>query len=267
MPHLAADPPPFRVLAAAVGRDATERLPLLLCCDHASRAVPPRYGDLGLGPADLARHIAWDIGAAALTMKLSAALGVAAVLSGVSRLIVDCNRDPADPTAIPEISDGTLIPGNRDLAAGEIAARIARYHTPYHHEIRARLDKIAARAAAPTLIAVHSFTPALAEDGRARPWHVGVLWDRDPRLAAPLLDLFRAEAGLVVGDNEPYSAKGNSGYTLRRHGAANGFPHVLIEIRQDLIATPAGVAQWSARLAGVFARLFAIAGPFGRQRF
>ena len=266
MPHLAADPPPFRVLAAAE-RDAAERLPLSLCCDHASRAMPPRYGDLGLAAADLARHIAWDIGAAALTTRLSAALGVAAVFSGVSRLVVDCNRDPADPPAIPEISDGTLIPGNRGLAAGEIAARIARYHTPYHREIAARLAAVAARAPAPALIAVHSFTPALAEDGRARPWHVGVLWDRDPRLAAPLLDLFRAEAGLAVGDNEPYSAKGNSGYTLRRHGAANGFPHVLIEIRQDLIATSEGVAEWSARLAGVFAKLFAIAGPFERRRF
>jgi predicted N-formylglutamate amidohydrolase len=265
-PQVTADPPPFRVLEPAAA-NAARGLQLVLCCDHASPTVPPRYGDLGLKPGELARHIAWDIGSAAVTGKISAALDVPAVLSGVSRLVIDCNRDPADPTAIPAVSDGTAVPGNQDLAAAEIAVRVARYHTPYHQAIAACLGERGERAIAPALIAIHSFTPALAEDGTPRPWHVGVLWDRDARLAAPLLAHFRAERGLVVGDNEPYSAKGNSGYTLRRHGATAGFPHVLIEIRQDLIAAPAGVAEWAGRLARAFTEALAAHGPFNRESF
>lgn len=262
-PQVTADPLPVRILDPAAA-DAASRVPLVFCCDHASPAVPPRYRDLGLKPDEFARHIAWDIGAAAVTEQLSAALGVPAVFSGVSRLVIDCNRDPTDPTAIPAVSDGTAIPGNQHLRAAEIAARIARYHTPYHQAIAAYLRERSNGAVAPALIAIHSFTPALADDGKPRPWHVGVLWDRDPRLAKPLLALFRAEGGLVVGDNEPYSAQGNSGYTLRRHGAAAGFPHVLIEIRQDLLAAPGGPAEWAARLARVFIEVLAAHGPFSR---
>jgi predicted N-formylglutamate amidohydrolase len=225
---------------------------VLLVCDHASNAVPARCAGLGLSADALGRHIGWDIGAAAVTRQLADALAAPAVLAGYSRLVIDCNRDPADPTSIPETSDGVVVPGNCGLAPEERAARQDAIFAPYHAAIEAA---IAACAAPPALVAVHSFTPVMG--GKARPWHVGILWDEDPRLPVPLLAALRADPALVVGDNEPYSAREPQGYTVRHHAVRRGLPHVAIELRQDLVGTDAGAASWAARLAAALAPLLA----------
>lgn len=253
-----ADPAAWRLLEGS-------RRDLLLTCDHASRALPEGYGTLGIGEAELARHIGWDIGAAALTEALVRKLDAPAVLSGYSRLLVDCNRAPDDPTLVCELSDGTVIAGNRGLTADEIKRRIERYHTPYHDAIAGRLAALRRSVEAPAVVSIHSFTPSMR--GRARPWHCGILWDKDPRLAVPLLTKLGAEPGLEVGDNQPYSGKSHVGYTMARHGASAGLPHVLIEVRQDEIDRPDGVARWADRLARVLAEIVAEAAPFRVERY
>ena len=227
---------------------ARGRTPLLLLCDHASNALPPGTGDLGLDGARLATHIAWDIGAARVTMELAGAFGAAAVLGRWSRLLIDLNRGPDDPTLVMKLSDGSIIPGNRDVDEAEIARRIAAFHAPYHEEVARQAARIAGLAT-PVLVSVHSFTPSWK--GRARPWQVGVLYDRDTRLAAPLMAALRAE-GLTVGDNEPYSGA-LEGDTLNRHGTRMWRPHVLIEIRQDLLEDGAAAAAFARRLTPVLA--------------
>lgn len=241
------------------------RRDLLLTCDHASRALPEGYGTLGISEAELARHIGWDIGAAALTEALVTKLDAPAVLSGYSRLLVDCNRAPDDPTLVCELSDGAVIAGNRGLTAEEITQRIGRYHTPYHEAIAERLTMMRQSIEAPAVVSIHSFTPSMR--GRSRPWHCGILWDKDPRLAVPLMAKLGAEAGLIVGDNQPYSGKSHVGYTMGRHGASAGLPHVLIEIRQDEIEQPAGVARWADRLARALSEILAEAAPFKVERY
>ena len=239
--------------------------PLLLVCDHASKALPPAYGTLGISEAELSRHIGWDIGAAALTRRLAADLKTPALLAPWSRLLIDLNRAADDPTLICMVSDGTVIPANRGVSDEERARRVAQLHRPYHACIAAEMDRLQRSVAAPALVNIHSFTPVMK--GRARPWHVGVLWNLDGRLARPLLDLLNAEGDLVVGDNEPYSGRSNVGFTMREHGARRGVPHILIEVRQDLIADDAGVAAWAARLGRILARIVAEHGPFAVQHF
>lgn len=250
---------------AACRRLEGGRQDLLLTCDHASRALPDGYGTLGIGEAALARHIGWDIGAAALTEALVKRLDAPAVLSGFSRLLVDCNRAPDDPTLICELSDGTVIGGNRGLAAEEVVRRIERFHAPYHQAIARQIEGMRQSVEAPAIVSIHSFTPTMR--GRVRPWHCGILWDKDPRLAVPLMAKLGAEPGLEVGDNQPYSGKSHVGYTMGRHGATAGLPHVLIEIRQDEIDQAAGVARWAERLARVLAEIMAEAAPFRVERY
>jgi len=235
------DPPPVTVL----NPDAPA--PLLLLCDHAGRAVPRRLGDLGLPASEFARHIAWVIGAADLTRRLCERFDATGILSGYSRLVIDCNREPDDPTSIPEISEATAIPGNRRLDAADRARRQAEIFTPYHAAVVAALAGYRARGIAPCIVSIHSFTPVFM--GVARPWHIGILWDRDDRLPAPLLRLLGALPGVCVGDNEPYTGRDRHGYSIAAHGAGPGLPHVLIEVRQDLIADPAGVTRWAGILA------------------
>lgn len=220
---------------------------LLLLCDHAANAIPPDLGDLGVPEADRARHIAWDVGARGVTLALSDAFEAPAVLAGFSRLVIDPNRGEDDPTLVMQIYDGTVIPGNRGVDAAETARRLAACHRPYHEAIGAQIDRALALGVEPRLISIHSYTPQLR--GRApRPWHVGVLWDRDDRIAAPLLARLREEDELVVGDNEPYSGR-LPGDTLWRHGTGRGLPHALIEVRNDLIADAEGQQAWGALLA------------------
>jgi predicted N-formylglutamate amidohydrolase len=221
------------------------RAPLLFLCDHASGALPPAYGDLGLEPGLFATHIARDIGAAAVTRAWAAHFVASTVLAAWSRLLIDLNRGEDDPTLVMKLSDGSIIPGNRDVDAAEIARRIAAFHVPYHAAIAGEI----ARLGRPTLVSVHSFTPVWK--GAARPWEVGVLWDRDDRLAAPLMRILRA-AGFRVGDNEPYSGALEND-TLNRHGTRAGLPHVLIEIRQDMIAEDRMAKAFAERLAPLLA--------------
>jgi predicted N-formylglutamate amidohydrolase len=254
------DPPPFEI----VGADRPA--PVLLICDHASRAVPARLDRLGLEGAVLMRHIGWDIGAAAVTRRLAERLDAPALLAGYSRLVIDCNRSLEDPTAMPEVSDGVVVPGNQRLTAAARAERVAACFDPYHRAIAAQLADFAARGLAPLVFSVHSFTPVM--NGRARPWHVGVLWDKDPRVAVPLIAaLAAADPRRVVGDNEPYSAREPAGYTIRTHAEAAGLPHAAVEIRQDLIGTPDGTAAWGDALAEALAPILARTEIFAVQHF
>ncbi len=213
---------------------------VLILCDHASNAVPPDI-DLGIDPALLDKHIAVDLGAAALSEALAAALDAPALLATVSRLVIDLNREPDSPGLVPQLSDGHAIPAN---AAADRAARIARFHAPYHAAIAAHI-----RARRPRLlVAVHSFTPRLElHDGADRPWEIGVLYNRDARAARIGIDLLR-RAGVVTGDNQPYSGRLLNA-TMNRHGEANGIPYLGLEIRNDLIADRAGVERWAKSCA------------------
>ena len=223
---------------------------VLLLCDHASRDLPPEFGTLGLPPSEFDRHIAYDIGAAKLTRALAASFSAPAVLGKWSRLLVDLNRGADDPTVMMRLSDGRIVPGNRDIDRTGIADRIARFHAPYHDAIEARIAAAHAAGITPTLLSMHSFTPVWR--GWKRPWHIGVLWGEDGRVARPLMERLSREPDVVFGDNEPYIGVLEND-TLYRHAQMKGLPHVLIEMRQDLIDTDDGVAKWAARLTIILA--------------
>jgi predicted N-formylglutamate amidohydrolase len=218
---------------------------LILLCDHAGNAIPPEYGTLGLPPEQLKRHIAYDIGADRVTRSLAAALGVPALLTRYSRLLIDPNRGADDPTLIMRLSDGAVIPGNRRLDEAERERRTRLYYAPYHRAIASVIDRCLASGTPPMLLSIHSFTESWK--ATPRPWHVGVLWDRDLRLAKPLLDGFYAEGDLIVGDNEPYSGQ-LEGDCLWQHATLRGLANALIEIRQDLIRDADGQESWAQRL-------------------
>lgn len=209
--------------------------PVLLICDHASNAVPVALHGLGLVERDLHRHIAYDIGAAEVTRLLAARFDAPAVLAGYSRLVIDPNRQLGHEDSIVQVSDGTVIPGNADLTPEDIRDRTEACFWPYHRRIGSGLAGFAMRGVRPAVIAVHGFTPVYG--GVQRPWHIGILWDEDGRIAIPLMDALRAHDGLVVGDNEPYSGRQQYGYSMDVHAAETGLPHVLIELREDLVAT------------------------------
>jgi predicted N-formylglutamate amidohydrolase len=218
-----------------------------LTCDHGGRAFPRRLGRLGLAEADSFRHIAWDIGIAEVGRRLSAALDAALIVQTYSRLVIDCNRDPSVPSSIPEVSEDTEIPGNHNLSEAERTARREAIFRPYHDRIADALDRRQAQGRASVLVALHSFTPVFL--GVSRPWEIGVLFNRDERLARPLIELLRADGDLVMGENEPYRVTDLTDYTVPVHGERRGLPHVEIEIRQDLIPEPAGQTAWAGRLA------------------
>jgi predicted N-formylglutamate amidohydrolase len=231
--------------------------PLLFVCDHASNALPKSYGTLGLEPGDFAAHIASDIGAATATRTLARAFGAPAVLAKWSRLLIDLNRGPDDPTLVMKLSDGRIIPGNRDADAKEIAHRVNMFHAPYHAAIEDLIARSQAAGHVAVVISMHSFTPVWKHF--KRPWDVGVLWDRDARLAKPLMASF-ADAGFVVGDNEPYSGELEND-CMYQHGTMHGLPHVLIEMRQDLVATPQAAEAFALRLKSAVAQALADMGP------
>jgi predicted N-formylglutamate amidohydrolase len=226
-----------------------------LTCDHGGRAIPRRLGRLGLAEPDTMRHIAWDIGIAEVGRLLSPLLDAALIVQTYSRLVIDCNRDPEVPSSIPELSEDTEIPGNRRLTTDGRNARVQAVFRPYHDRIAATLDLRQAEGRASVLVALHSFTPVFR--GVSRPWHVGVLFNRDARLAHPLLGQLRAEGDLTVGENEPYRVTDLSDYTVPVHGERRGLPYLEIEIRQDLITEPAGQAAWAERLARLLPAAYA----------
>jgi len=218
---------------------------LLLIADHASNHVPPDI-DLGIPPELLSQHVAIDIGVAPLGRVLCAALGMPGILGGVSRLVADLNREEDRPTLIPLRSDGHEIPGNMLLDEAGRAGRVDRFWRPYHARIA---DQIVAQRPR-MLISLHSFTPQLREDpAQARPWHIGVLYNEDERAARIAIPLLEG-AGIVTGDNLPYSGKALNA-TMNLHGEANGIPYLGLEVRQDLIETNEGVRRWAEMLAPV----------------
>ncbi|QIE56993.1 N-formylglutamate amidohydrolase [Pikeienuella piscinae] len=234
---------PFEIVGAA--RDPS----WIVLCDHASNRVPPEVagGDLGLPPEDMARHIAYDVGARGVAVALADALGAPMVASRFSRLVIDPNRGEDDPTLLMKLYDGSIIPGNREADAAERERRLALYHRPYHDALDRLIGAAVANGVAPRLLSVHSFTPQLR--GRPkRPWKIGLLWDRDDRIFRPLYERLLEEPGLTTGDNEPYSGH-LQGDTMWRHGTARGLAHVLIEVRNDLIRTEAEQARWGRDLA------------------
>lgn len=242
------EPVPFRVMNPA------SKAPLLLVCDHASRRFPAALGDMGLDPVARRCHLAWDIGAGALTRRLAEDLGCTAVLARYSRLVVDCNRDLMDPGAFLEFGDGIVIPGNRRLTREEKDRRAEEIYWPYHYAIDLEVKRLATHACLPAMASVHSFTPVL--NGVSRHLEVGVLWDADRDTAEIAIDGFRA-AGFDVGDNEPYSGKAPQDFTIDHHAEGAELPHVGIEIRQDLIDDAAGVEKVARALAPILRRIVA----------
>jgi predicted N-formylglutamate amidohydrolase len=233
--------------------NAAGRSPFLLTCDHYGRLIPRLLGDLGLPETELARHIAWDIGIAGVAEALAQHLDAHLIAQRYSRLVIDCNRPPAAASSIPRISEATTIRGNEGLARDAAAARRAAIFDPYHRRIAEVIERRLRDGVPTVLVSLHSFTPVYA--GIARPWHVGTLYQRDTRLPPLLLKLLRGEGDLVVGDNEPYAVSDDTDYTIPVHGEARGLMNSGIEIRQDLIADPAGQQQWADRLARIFAEI------------
>ncbi|WP_157018342.1 N-formylglutamate amidohydrolase [Mesorhizobium xinjiangense] len=222
---------------------------LVILADHARRNLPDDYGDLGLPATEFERHIAYDIGVETVTRRLAELLDAPALMANFSRLLIDPNRGEDDPTLIRQLYDGTIIPGNYPMAPQERQTRLERFYQPYHDAAASMIASVAeASNCAPFVVSVHSFTPTM--QGKARPWHVGILWDSDDRAVKPMLAGLGSDPMLVVGDNEPYDGA-LRGDTMFRHAIVNGFAHVLIEIRQDLIATEEGAHQWAARLAPI----------------
>ncbi len=246
----------------------------MLVVDHAGRTIPSRLGDLGLSGADRARHIAWDIGTAGTARLLAEALDADLVMQSYSRLVIDCNRHPGHATSIAPRSDTTEVPGNQNLTDLDRQAREREIFAPYQRCIAELLDARLAAGQRTVLVALHSFTPRLLSSGLLagavadrpnadlpsgeRPWHIGLLYNHDPRFSLILRDLLRAEGDLVVGDNEPYMLSDLDDYTVPVHGERRGLPHVEIEIRQDLIADEAGEALWAARLARLLPQAWAL---------
>jgi predicted N-formylglutamate amidohydrolase len=234
------DPPPLQIINPAGASS------FLIVCDHAGNLVPEQLGMLGLTPADLQRHIGWDLGAAELSAMLSEAMDATLIRQPYSRLVIDCNRDPAAPDAMSPVSDGTTVPGNQALSAEDRAARVREIHEPYHSAIR---DKIAASSEPKTIVAIHSFTPTM--NGVDRPWEIGVLYHLgNTKFARNVLKALQESVPGPVGDNEPYAMDGID-YTVPRHAYPDRLPYVEIEVRQDIASTPEGRARISALLQTV----------------
>ena len=254
------DPPPFTLLNAD-GKAST-----LLVCDHASPTTPRTMENIGLDQSIFKQHVALDIGAENVTRILSEKLDAAAVLAGYSRLLIDVNRQPGDVSSIPEKSDTTIIPGNQKLSEEKRLARVENFFWPYHQTISKTLALLWRRGPVPALISIHSFTPSLG--GNKRYWDIGVLWNRDPRLALPLLEKLKAigNGRYYIGDNEPYSGR-EFGYTLDIHAGAVGLPNCAIEIRQDLIDTHDGAQYWANTFADILRELLANSNLQRVERF
>jgi len=235
------DPPPYTII------NAGGQAKVLLVGDHVSNVIPRALENLGLKDAMLEQHIAYDIGTRKLINHLSQHLDAPAVLAGYSRLVVDLNRSLEDNSVMPEISDNTVIPGNQNMSGEHRNQRIQSFYTPYRKAIDMALQRFRENNVVPAFISVHSFTPQMS--GFSRPWHVGILWDKDPRIPLPLMQQLRAHPdGFNIGDNEPYSGHHPADYTIDHHAEATGIPHVSIEIRQDLVNTENGAERWATIL-------------------
>lgn len=244
LPLLGPDDPPPVTVVNPMGSG-----PVLLICDHASNAVPRSLQGLGLTERDLQRHIAYDIGSAEITRMLAEALDAPAVLAGYSRLVIDCNRDPGHPDSIMRESDGVTVPGNANVSPAEARERAAACFWPYHRRIGSGIAAFAQRGIGPAVVAIHGFTPVLA--GAARPWHIGVLWGEDGRIAVPLIEALRRRTDMRIGDNQPYSGRLHYGYSISVHAGETGLPNVLLELREDVVASEDDRKRTAALLADV----------------
>ncbi len=220
---------------------------LVFFCDHASNAIPVELCDLGLPASELARHIAWDIGAAGVTEALSEIFDAPAIFSVWSRLVIDCNRHLDAPDLIPEVSDGTVIPGNLHLSDAARQSRIERWFHPYHEAVESVLLEREARGVPSIAVSIHSMTPSLA--GNPRPWQIALSSHLDRSLAGPVLAALRRPGDVVVGDNQPYDLDPAVDYSIPFHALRRGLAHLQVEFRQDEITTAAGQRQWALRFA------------------
>ena len=237
-----ADPPVLTVLRPQ------GRSPIVLVCEHASNHIPAEYGDLGLPDAELQRHIAWDIGAEGLTRRLSDLLDAPAFIAGWSRLLIDGNRPPGAPSSIPRVSEATHIPGNVGLSAAEADARAERFFKPFHDGLARHLDQRIATGRETRIVGVHSFTPVFL--GVPRPWHAGILFQHSKGWGRRLVEaLDRADRPVVA--NEPYQIEEETDYLVPIQAETRGLQAVLLEIRQDLLATPAEQDRWARELAPI----------------
>jgi predicted N-formylglutamate amidohydrolase len=214
----------------------------VILADHARNFIPSEFKALGLPESELNRHIAYDIGVEQLANELAARLGATLVMALFSRLLIDPNRGLDDPSLVMELSDGAVIPGNASISPERKQARINTFYVPYDFAISKAIEYEQQGGRSPVLISIHSFTPVWR--GIPRPWHAGILWDQDSRLAVPLINRLRKERGLIIGDNEPYTGA-LKGDVMNRHGTQKGLPHALIEVRHDLIRSADGISIWS----------------------
>jgi len=243
-PLLSADEP------VAVVTLRTEGLsPFLLVADHAGRRIPKKLGDLGVSESELRRHIAWDVGIESVVRFMAEELDAPAILQPYSRLVIDCNRPFHAPTSIATMSEDTPVPGNVKLTLSQIKARQREIFAPYHNAITTELNRREREELPAFLVAMHSFTPVYK--GVQRPWHSGVLYNRDSRFAAFILRLLREEDAMTIGDNEPYMVSDDTDYTIPVHGEQRGLPHVAIEIRHDLIETESDQRDWAQRMCRI----------------
>jgi predicted N-formylglutamate amidohydrolase len=221
--------------------------PILLICEHASNRIPPQYGDLGLTQAERESHVAWDPGALGVARGLSRLMDAPLVHATVSRLVLDLNRDPSAPDSITTLSERTTVPGNVNLGASDRARRIDEVYHPFHDAADTLIESRVAGGRTRAVVSIHSFTPVYRDVGR--PWHIGLIYNRDERLARFVEAGLRREPGLVVGLNEPYSPADRVFHTLERHAERRGLAPLMIEIRNDLIRDPDQQETWSNRLA------------------
>lgn len=250
------DPPPFMTY------NDNGKAPVLLAADHACPFFPAGMNQLGLADWVLDQHVAWDIGSDMLTRFLADRLDAQTVLAGFSRLIVDPNRNLEDPSAFIEVSDGIAIPGNIDLSETQKALRVQSFFRPYHDAITHKLQAFEQQGIVPALISIHTCTPVF--DRIVRPWHIGIMWDKDPRLPRPLIDQFRRMEEVCIGDNEPYSGRHPHDYTIDHHAEPAGLPHVGIEVRQDLVSDADGAHKWAGILADALEDILADADLYCR---
>lgn len=231
------EPPAFEII------NPDGQAPFLLLCDHASNRVPKSLGDLGVPKKCFDLHVAWDIGAFDAARHLAKRFDATLIHTNYSRLVIDCNRRPESPGLCPPTSDGVEVPANQNLPAAERQRRLDLLHRPYHDAIEALIAARRTKGQVPAVVSVHSCTPVMA--GFHRPWHLGILWNEDERIARPLIQTLCANADHCIGDNQPYTGKTQSGYTIPFHAERNRLPHVMVEIRQDLIGTRAEAERWA----------------------
>jgi predicted N-formylglutamate amidohydrolase len=238
---------------------------VLLVADHASPFFPASMNQLGLADWVLERHVAWDIGSDKLTRFLADMLDAPAILAGFSRLIIDPNRQLDDPTAFLEVSDGIAIPGNQGLSDRDKELRVKSFFEPYHGAIENRLHAFQTAGIVPALISVHTCTPVFAQV--VRPWHIGIMWDKDPRIALPLMENLRGIEGICFGDNEPYSGRHSHDFTIDHHAEPAGLAHVGIEVRQDLVRDAEGAQKWAGILASTLTPVLQDPSVYRRQEY